>query len=199
MSASPDGPTTKDGHAELLPIALRLGLFLGEAMAGPASELVFPRPDGRMCSPKLKLDHVLRRALGRAGVLTGYIHKCWRHHCGFSGWPSRAPMIAGCAIRRDMADVRHHRDPYCGRSDRRQADSVDSRVGQTAGGVEGRWSAVHKRGTALARAKPGTIGSEAQGGSALCGCREVEAVIISGSQETTWAEDAMPASPMTDD
>ena len=36
-----------------------------------------------MYSPELKLDYVLRRALGRAGVVTGFIHKCRRHHCGY--------------------------------------------------------------------------------------------------------------------
>ena len=36
-----------------------------------------------MYSPELKLDHVLRRALGRGGVVTGFIHKCRRHRCGY--------------------------------------------------------------------------------------------------------------------
>jgi len=83
VSASYDAPTTKGGHADLLPIALRLRPLLVDAMERSPSELVFPRPDGTMCSPELKLDHVLRRALGRAGVVTGYIHKCRRHHCGY--------------------------------------------------------------------------------------------------------------------
>ena len=52
-------------------------------MTRSSSDLVFPRPDGTMHSPELNLDHVLRRALGRAGVVTGYMHKCRRHHCGY--------------------------------------------------------------------------------------------------------------------
>ncbi len=83
VSASYDAPTTKGGHADLLPIAQLLRPFLVDAMKRSPSDLVFPRPDGTMHSPELKLDHVLRRALGRAGIVTGYIHKCRRHHCGY--------------------------------------------------------------------------------------------------------------------
>ncbi len=32
----------------------------------------------------VKLDRVLRRALGRAGVVTGYDHRCRRKGCGYS-------------------------------------------------------------------------------------------------------------------
>ena len=52
-------------------------------MTRSSSDLVFPRPDGTMHSPELNLDPVLRRALGRAGVVTGYMHECRRHHCGY--------------------------------------------------------------------------------------------------------------------
>jgi len=83
VSASYDAPTTKGGHADLLPITVRLRPFLAAAILLSKSELVFPRPDGKMYSPELKLDHVLRRALARAGVVIGYIHKCRRHHCGY--------------------------------------------------------------------------------------------------------------------
>src|SRR3954469_6643100 len=90
VNASYDAPTTKGGHADLLPIALRLQPYLLEAMARSQSDLVFPRPDGKMYSPELKLDHVLRRALGRAGVVTGYIHKCRRARCGYEAKAARA-------------------------------------------------------------------------------------------------------------
>jgi integrase len=76
VSASYAFPTTKGGRADLLPIAQLLRPFLVEAMERSPSDLVFPPPDGAMYSPELKLDYVLRRALGRAGVVTGYVHKC---------------------------------------------------------------------------------------------------------------------------
>jgi hypothetical protein len=78
MSACYDAPTTKGGHADLLPIAQLLRPFLVEAIERFPSALVFPKPDGTMYSPELKLDHVLRRALGRAGVVIGFIHNIRR-------------------------------------------------------------------------------------------------------------------------
>ena len=83
VSASYDSPTTKGGHADLLPVALKLRPFLEEALRASGSALVFPRSDGAMQSRDLALDKVLRRALGRAGIVIGYLHKCRRKHCGY--------------------------------------------------------------------------------------------------------------------
>jgi hypothetical protein len=55
VSASYDAPTTKGGHADLLPIAQLPRPFLVEAMKRSSSDLVFPRADGTMHSPELKL------------------------------------------------------------------------------------------------------------------------------------------------
>src|SRR5205085_1772723 len=46
-------------------------------------ELVFPGVAGRMMRRDVALDRILRRALGRAGVVVGYDHRCRRHGCGF--------------------------------------------------------------------------------------------------------------------
>jgi len=75
--------TTKGGHADLLPIAEELRPYLEAALDSSPSEFVFPRADGRQQPENLDLRRVLRRALGRAGIVTAYIHKCRRRNCGY--------------------------------------------------------------------------------------------------------------------
>jgi integrase len=84
--------TTKGGHADSLPIAPQLRPWLESAIATARGALVFPKPDGSMQSEKADLQGVLRRALGRAGIVEGYTNKCRR--CTFkdeSTDASRAP------------------------------------------------------------------------------------------------------------
>jgi hypothetical protein len=54
----------------------------GPAVTASPSELVFPDEQGKMLPRHTTLEHVLRRACSRAGLLTGYVHKCRRHACG---------------------------------------------------------------------------------------------------------------------
>jgi integrase len=75
--------TTKGSHEDELPVANELRPFLEAAMRASKSDLVFPRPDGRQHPPDLQLQDVLRRALGRAGIVTGYEHVCRRQGCGY--------------------------------------------------------------------------------------------------------------------
>ncbi|MGH7867242.1 MAG: tyrosine-type recombinase/integrase, partial [Candidatus Dormibacteraceae bacterium] len=75
--------TTKGRHDDLLPIAESLRPYLESAFETSKSELVFPKKDGSRHPPDLDLVSVLRRALGRAGIAKGYIHKCRRKHCGY--------------------------------------------------------------------------------------------------------------------
>ena len=84
VGRSYDHDTTKGGHSDLIPIAEPLRPFLEAAMRESPSALVFPRTDGSMHPEDVKLDRVLRRALGRAGVVTGYDHRCRRKGCGYS-------------------------------------------------------------------------------------------------------------------
>jgi integrase len=79
---SHDRDTTKGGHADGVPIATELVPFLEAAMGASPSDLVFPRSDGRMMSRKVQLEQVLRRALRRANIVTGYRHICRRKGCG---------------------------------------------------------------------------------------------------------------------
>ncbi len=74
--------TTKGGHADVIPIASELVPFLAEAIRRSPSELVFPAEDGAMMRRDVALEDVLRRAMGRAGMVTGYVHVCRRKGCG---------------------------------------------------------------------------------------------------------------------
>jgi len=87
VARSYDSETTKGGHDSMLPIAEGLRPYLVVALNASLSELVFPRPDGSMQSRDLAVDMVLRRALGRAGIVTGYIHRCRRKDCGYRSEP----------------------------------------------------------------------------------------------------------------
>jgi integrase len=51
------------------------------AVAASPSNLVFPDENGKPRDPETKLDRVLRRALGRAGIVTGWKHICRRAKC----------------------------------------------------------------------------------------------------------------------
>jgi integrase len=70
--------TTKGGHADPIPIAKDLVPYLAAAMDSSPSDLVFPDEKGRMMSERTQLAIVLRRALRRAGIVTGFRHVCRR-------------------------------------------------------------------------------------------------------------------------
>ena len=78
-----DHDTTKGGHADVLPIAEALQPFLEEAIAGSKKDLVFPAADGSMRTADSDLQQVLRRAMGRAAMVRGYLHVCRRKGCGY--------------------------------------------------------------------------------------------------------------------
>src|SRR5262249_16462100 len=78
-----DRDTTKGGHAEAIPIAAKLTPWLEESRQTSPSDLVFPRTDGSMMGRDTDLEGMLRRALGRAGIATGYTHTCRRKGCHY--------------------------------------------------------------------------------------------------------------------
>ena len=94
VARSYDRDTTKGGHADVIPIAAELVPYLQRAMESSPSELVFPAPDGTMMRPDVALESVLRRAMGRAGVVTGYRHVCRRKGC------KHAEVAPDAALRR---------------------------------------------------------------------------------------------------
>ncbi len=85
VRCSYDNDTTKGGHADTLPIAAGLRPYLAAALAASPSELVFPAPDGSMRDRDTDLHDTLKAALGRAGIVDGYEHRCRR--CASRGSP----------------------------------------------------------------------------------------------------------------
>ncbi len=89
-----DRETTKGGHADAVPIAAALVPWLRDALQQSPSELVFPHVCSRSCprkscpgpggmlSREVALEAVLRRAVGRAGIVRGWKHVCRRRGCG---------------------------------------------------------------------------------------------------------------------
>ena len=75
--------TTKGKSAATIPIATELVPYLKTAIERSTSELVFPNEDGEMMRSDIKLEAVLRRALGRAGIVRGYVHVCRKKGCGY--------------------------------------------------------------------------------------------------------------------
>lgn len=76
-----DRDTTKGGHADAVPLAAEVVPFLEAAMRASPSDLVFPNAEGGMMRPDVALESILRRAMGRAGLVTGYRHVCRRKGC----------------------------------------------------------------------------------------------------------------------
>jgi integrase len=66
-----------------VPIAGELVPYLEVAMASSKTDLVFPGRDGRLLSRRVQFEQVLRRALRRANILTGWRHTCRRKGCGY--------------------------------------------------------------------------------------------------------------------
>jgi integrase len=121
VERSYDNDTTKGGHADAIPIATELVPYLQMAMRSSPSELVFPGPDGSMRSPDIAVKDVLQRALGRAGIVTGYSLVCRKKGCvhreaaeqleerrcprdGMKLWPK--PLVRPIRFH----DLRHHAD-----------------------------------------------------------------------------------------
>ena len=73
--------TTKGGHADAIPIADDLVPWLKAALAASESALVFPGPGGTMFRRDVDLEGILRRALGRAGIVRYWRHVCRRRGC----------------------------------------------------------------------------------------------------------------------
>src|SRR5262249_43659056 len=80
--------------ADVIPIAAELVPYLERAIASSPSDLVFPAADGSMMRRDVALEGVLRRAMGRAGIVTGYRHVCRRKGC------KHAEAASDAALRR---------------------------------------------------------------------------------------------------
>ena len=82
MSRSHDRDIPKGGRVEAVPINSELVPYLKKAIATSPSALVFPDEGGEMLPKHTAMEEVLRRAMRRAGLVTGYVHKCRRKGCG---------------------------------------------------------------------------------------------------------------------
>jgi integrase len=106
--------TTKGGHADAIPVAADLAPFLKVAIAASPSALVFPAADGSMMREQVRLHDVLRRVLGRAGIVQGYRHAC---RARVNGEGRRDPSGPRCTHAEMAADRAPRRCPAtcCGR------------------------------------------------------------------------------------
>jgi integrase len=76
--------TTKGEHDDVLPISDELRPYLVDAIARSPAAHVFPHPSGRGYKVgEFALHKVVRRAMSRAGIVAGYLHKCRRRGCGY--------------------------------------------------------------------------------------------------------------------
>ncbi len=75
--------TTKGKRSDAIPVAAELRPYLEHALRVSPSDLVFPREDGTMHAETTQLEMVLRRALRKAGLASGYRHKCRKPGCGY--------------------------------------------------------------------------------------------------------------------
>lgn len=112
IARSYDRDTTKGGREVILPIPAPLLPYLEHALSTARGELVFPGAKGKMRTQEADPHLVLRRALGRAGIVVGYDHVCrtckhegkpahtWRHPdararacptCETALWPTAIP------------------------------------------------------------------------------------------------------------
>lgn len=117
---------TKTGKEREFPIPDGLLADLRAAMRDSPSQLVFPRPDGTRQRKDTKLSRVLRTALGKAGIVTGYRYTCRRKgcrlvetrprkkkgedcpRCGFRFWVSAIPKQLRFYDLRHSASTLHH-------------------------------------------------------------------------------------------
>src|SRR3989441_4317049 len=79
---SGESDVTKGGDDGTVPIPEPLRPYIDAAINLSPSKWVFPAADGSQRAPDTNLKAVLRRALGRAGIVDGYEHRCRKPGCG---------------------------------------------------------------------------------------------------------------------
>jgi len=77
-----DRPFPKSKKQRVVRVPDELVPFLAHAVAAFGGPWLFPDDDGAMRTRTWQPEDILRRALKRAGIVTGYRHKCRRKGCG---------------------------------------------------------------------------------------------------------------------
>jgi len=83
VARSYERDTTKGNRADVIPIAEDAVPYFQQAIAASPSVLLFPSPDGSMRRRDFKAQAILQRALGRAGIVSGWKLICRRKGCGY--------------------------------------------------------------------------------------------------------------------
>src|SRR5256885_14956174 len=83
VTRSRDADTTKGGRTVTLPIPAALEPFLETAVGASPSAWLSPKPDGSRGNLDLDVTAVLRRSVGRAGIVEGYEHRFRKARCGY--------------------------------------------------------------------------------------------------------------------
>jgi integrase len=79
---SGDADVTKGGDDGTVPIPEPLRPYIDAAIKLSPSKWIFPAADGAQRAPDTNVKAVLVRALGRAGIVEGYEHRCRKPSCG---------------------------------------------------------------------------------------------------------------------
>jgi len=77
-------PWPKGRKKRVVRIASELVPFIEYALEALPGPWLFPDREGRMRTPNWKPEKLLRTALRRAGIVTGFMHVCRRKGCGYS-------------------------------------------------------------------------------------------------------------------
>ncbi|HTS88826.1 MAG TPA: site-specific integrase [Gemmatimonadales bacterium] len=77
-------PFPKSKRQRVIPIPSEFLPFIRFALEASRGPWLFPDPDGSMRTKTWQPEDVLRRALKRAGIVTGYTHTCRRKTCRYS-------------------------------------------------------------------------------------------------------------------
>ena len=85
---------TKGGDDGTVPIPEPLRPYLDAALRLSPSRWVFPAADGSQRAPDTNLKAVLQRALGRAGIVDGYEHRCRKPAAATSSLPTTTATAA---------------------------------------------------------------------------------------------------------
>jgi integrase len=79
-----DHPYPKSKKERVVPIPAEFVPFIEYALAAAPGGWLFPLEDGSMRTKFWQPEEILRRALKRAGIVTGYTHTCRRKTCRYS-------------------------------------------------------------------------------------------------------------------